>query len=97
MLSDLEKMIPSSTDIDDALRAGAEPVCGKMIELAPVKTSKLKNAIKIGKFGMGKEVATLQSVFIGEILDLAIIIRLSLNMDMVGKAGTATSVYKTCI
>ncbi len=54
LLSDLEKMIPADADVDEALTAGAEIVAEKMRQLAPVKSGKLKNAIKVGKARNGR-------------------------------------------
>lgn len=48
ILADLERMIPTDMDVDQALTAGAEIVEAKMIELAPVKSGRLKGAIKVG-------------------------------------------------
>ena len=48
ILSVLEKMIPADTDVDDALKAGAEIVRAEMDRLAPVKTGRIKSAIKVG-------------------------------------------------
>jgi HK97 gp10 family phage protein len=49
LLRDLEKMLPKDADVDDALKAGAEIVCQKMIQLAPTgPTGDLKKAIKVG-------------------------------------------------
>ena len=36
-------------DIDDALRAGAEPIHRRMVAGAPVKAGRMKRSIKIGK------------------------------------------------
>jgi len=50
LLKDLEKMIPSDTDVDEALMAGAEPVKAEMVRVAPVgKTGNLQKAIKVGE------------------------------------------------
>lgn len=54
ILRDLEKMVPSDMDIDDALRAGAEPIHRRMVEGAPVKTGRMKRSIKIGEVRNGK-------------------------------------------
>ena len=48
LLSDLEKMIPSDTNVDAALAEGAEVIAREMRQLAPVKSGKLKSAIKVG-------------------------------------------------
>ena len=49
-LRDLERMIPSDADVDEALTAGAEIIADEMARNAPVgKTGRLKNAIKVGK------------------------------------------------
>lgn len=48
LLADLERMIPTDMDVDEALMAGGEIVKAKMIELAPVRTGRLKGAIKVG-------------------------------------------------
>ena len=53
-LSDLEKMIPSDTNVDAALAEGAEVIAMEMRQLAPVKSGKLKNAIKVGKARNGR-------------------------------------------
>lgn len=53
-LSDLEKMIPSDTNVDAALAEGAEVIAREMRRLAPVKSGKLKNAIKVGKARNGR-------------------------------------------
>lgn len=48
-LRDLENMIPSDTDVDDALKAGAEPIKEEMVRTAPVgETGNLKRAVKVG-------------------------------------------------
>lgn len=54
ILRDLEKMVPSDMDIDDALRAGAEPIHRRMVAGAPVKTGRMKRSIKIGEVRPGK-------------------------------------------
>mgnify|MGYP001017948642 FL=1 len=53
-LSDLEKMIPADTDVDAALAEGAEVIAREMRQLAPVKSGKLKSAIKVGKARNGR-------------------------------------------
>ena len=53
-LSDLERMIPADTDVDAALAEGAEVIAREMRQLAPVKSGKLKNAIKVGKARNGR-------------------------------------------
>ena len=53
-LSDLERMIPSDTNVDAALAEGAEVIAKEMRQLAPVKSGKLKNAIKVGKARNGR-------------------------------------------
>lgn len=53
-LSDLEKMIPSDTNVDAALAEGAEVIAREMRRLAPVKSGKLKSAIKVGKARNGR-------------------------------------------
>jgi len=53
-LSDLEKMIPSDTNVDAALAEGAEVIAREMRQLAPVKSGKLKSAIKVGKARNGR-------------------------------------------
>ena len=48
-LRDLERMIPSDTNVDDALTAGAEPIKEEMVRIAPVgATGNLQKAIKVG-------------------------------------------------
>ena len=47
-LSDLEKMIPADTDLDDALTAAAVGIARKMRQLAPVQSGKLREAIGVG-------------------------------------------------
>ena len=54
LLKDLEKMIPSDTDVDEALMAGAEPVKAEMVRTAPVKSGKLKGSIKVGEVRTSK-------------------------------------------
>jgi len=54
LLSDLEKMIPSDTNVDAALAEGAEVIAREMRQLAPVKSGKLKSAIKVGKARNGR-------------------------------------------
>ena len=54
LLSDLEKMIPSDTNVDAALAEGAEVIAMEMRQLAPVKSGKLKSAIKVGKARNGR-------------------------------------------
>lgn len=59
-LRDLENMIPSDTDVDDALKAGAEPVRDEMHRNAPVgETGNLKAAIKVGGVRSGKNGRTI--------------------------------------
>ena len=53
-LSDLERMIPSDTNVDAALAEGAEVIAREMRQLAPVKSGKLKSAIKVGKARNGR-------------------------------------------
>ena len=53
-LSDLERMIPSDTNVDAALAEGAEVIAKEMRQLAPVKSGKLKSAIKVGKARNGQ-------------------------------------------
>ena len=53
-LSDLEKMIPSDTNVDAALAEGAEVIAREMRQLAPVKSGKLKSAINVGKARNGR-------------------------------------------
>ena len=53
-LSDLERMIPSDTNVDAALAEGAEVIAKEMRQLAPVKSGKLKSAIKVGKARNGR-------------------------------------------
>ncbi len=49
LLRDLERMIPSDTNVDDALKAGAEPIKEEMVRNAPVgETGNLKKAINVG-------------------------------------------------
>lgn len=49
LLSDLENMIPSDTNVDDALTAGAELIKEEMVRIAPVgATGNLKKGIKVG-------------------------------------------------
>lgn len=48
-LRDLERMIPTDTDVDGALTAGAEPIKEEMVRIAPVgATGNLKRAINVG-------------------------------------------------
>lgn len=48
-LRDLENMIPSDTDVDAALIAGAEPIKEEMARIAPKgETGNLQRGIKIG-------------------------------------------------
>ena len=48
-LRDLERMIPSDTDVDEALKTGAEPIRDEMERNAPVgETGNLKGAVKVG-------------------------------------------------
>lgn len=48
-LRDLERMIPTDTDVDDALIAGAEPIKEEMVRIAPVgATGNLQKGIKVG-------------------------------------------------
>jgi len=54
LLSDLERMIPSDTNVDAALAEGAEVIAKEMRQLAPVKSGKLKSAIKVGKARNGR-------------------------------------------
>ena len=54
LLSDLERMIPSDTNVDAALAEGAEVIAREMRQLAPVKSGKLKSAIKVGKARNGR-------------------------------------------
>ena len=54
LLSDLERMIPSDTNVDAALAEGAEVITKEMRQLAPVKSGKLKSAIKVGKARNGR-------------------------------------------
>jgi HK97 gp10 family phage protein len=58
-LSDLERMIPSDTNVDAALAEGAEVIAREMRQLAPVKSGKLKNAIKVGKARNGRNGRTI--------------------------------------
>ncbi|MHC1786131.1 MAG: HK97-gp10 family putative phage morphogenesis protein [Christensenellales bacterium] len=59
-LRDLEKLIPTDTDVDDALRAGAAPVRDEMERLAPVgETGNLKRAIKVGGIRTSKNGRTI--------------------------------------
>ena len=53
-LRDLENMIPGDTNVDDALKAGAELIKEEMVRIAPVKSGKLKSAIKVGKARNGR-------------------------------------------
>ena len=59
LLSDLEKMIPSDTNVDAALAEGAEVIAREMRQLAPVKSGKLKSAIKVGKVRTSKNGRTI--------------------------------------
>ena len=59
LLSDLEKMIPSDTNVDAALAEGAEVIAREMRQLAPVKSGKLKSAIKVGKARNGRNGRTI--------------------------------------
>lgn len=54
ILADLERMIPTDMDVDDALTAGAELIKEEMVRIAPVKSGKLKSAIKVGKARNGR-------------------------------------------
>ena len=48
-LRDLERMIPTDTDVDDALIAGAEPIKEEMVRIAPKgETGNLQRGIKVG-------------------------------------------------
>jgi HK97 gp10 family phage protein len=47
-------MIPSDTNVDAALAEGAEVIAREMRQLAPVKSGKLKSAIKVGKARNGR-------------------------------------------
>ena len=48
-LRDLERMIPTDTNVDDALIAGAEPIKEEMVRIAPVgETGNLQKGIKVG-------------------------------------------------
>ena len=48
-LRDLERMIPTDTDVDGALKAGAKPIKEEMVRIAPVgATGNLQRGIKIG-------------------------------------------------
>lgn len=48
-LRDLERMIPTDTDVDGALIAGAEPIKEEMARIAPKgETGNLQRGIKIG-------------------------------------------------
>ncbi len=53
-LRDLERMIPSDTNVDAALAEGAGVIAREMRRLAPVKSGKLKSAIKVGKARNGR-------------------------------------------
>lgn len=55
-LRDLENMIPSDTDVDAALQAGAEPIAGEMKRITPPvsRSGNLKGAIKVGKARNGR-------------------------------------------
>lgn len=59
ILADLERMIPTDTNVDEALKAGGEIIAAKMIELAPVRTGRLKGAIKVGNSRGGKRGRTI--------------------------------------
>lgn len=60
LLRDLERMIPSDTNVDDALKAGAEPIKEEMVRIAPVgETGNLKAAIKVGGVRSGKNGRTI--------------------------------------
>jgi HK97 gp10 family phage protein len=49
LLSDLEKMVPMSTDLDQALTAGAKVIADEMRTLAPTgKTGRLKAGVGVG-------------------------------------------------
>lgn len=49
ILSDLEKLVPTDMDIDDALTAGAQPILNAMVRLAPRgETKRLVDSIKVG-------------------------------------------------
>lgn len=54
ILADLERMIPTDMDVDQALTAGAELIKEEMVRIAPVKSGKLKSAIKVGKARNGR-------------------------------------------
>ena len=59
ILADLERMIPTDTNVDEALKAGGEIIAAKMIELAPERTGRLKGAIKVGNSRGGKRGRTI--------------------------------------
>jgi HK97 gp10 family phage protein len=60
-LRDLENMIPTDTDVDDALAAGAEPIKEEMKRITPPvsRSGKLKGAIKVGKVRTSKRGRTI--------------------------------------
>lgn len=60
ILSDLEKMVPSDMNIDDALKAGAQPIADAMVRMAPVgATRRLVDAINVGRVRGGKNGRTI--------------------------------------
>jgi HK97 gp10 family phage protein len=60
LLRDLERMIPSDTNVDDALKAGAEPVRDEMQRTAPVgETGNLQRAVKVGSVRTNKNGRTI--------------------------------------
>lgn len=72
LLSDLEKMIPTDTNVDDALTAGATILADEIRSRAPTgETGNLKEAVGVGKpksSSRGRTVATgvLRENFKGE-------------------------------
>ena len=48
-ISEIENLLPTTAELDAALTAAAAPIYERMLQLAPVKTGRLKAAIKIDK------------------------------------------------
>lgn len=59
ILSDLEKMVPTDTEVDEALQAGAEVVAESMKKFAPEKSGAMKKAIKPGNVRWGSKGRTI--------------------------------------
>lgn len=47
LLSDLERMMPSTMNVDDALKAGGEILAEEIRTRAPVGTGRMKSAVKV--------------------------------------------------